>query len=227
VLVGAVADVLMMRAAMVVKLGGGSAAQGLDLVDRDAAHRIPLAGQVVLRVTLVRLIALVPAALAGAWAASRLVATTYHQLILPDDLAMPLALRALRDAADAAAVVVVIWLVGEFVGGLAARHLIARGGWTLAAFSRSLAAAVRRPGASLATFVLPTVSVAALAAPVLIASTILWSQLQGLLADDSAVLLIVPVTFLFVAVWGGGLLLVGLVATWRGLLASLETLRSR
>src|SRR5262249_40491843 len=79
---------------------------------------------------------------------------------------------------------------------------------------------------SLVTFALPTAAIPLLAVPVLVGSAVVWNALQGLLADDSAVLLIVPVTFLFVTVWGGGLALVGLVGTWRGLMASRDTLRS-
>ena len=52
-----------------------------------------------LRATLVRSLWMLPVAIASVWGAARLVDAAYHQLILPDDLAVPLAIRVLRDAA--------------------------------------------------------------------------------------------------------------------------------
>ena len=70
----------------------------------------------------IRLVAHVPTLVALGYAAVRIVIVTYRELLSPGDPAVPLALRVIARAPEAAAVVVVAWLVGETIGGLAARH---------------------------------------------------------------------------------------------------------
>lgn len=227
---GAVADLMLFRETMAVGLArqrGAVTPAGRDAVVREVVARVPLRPSLVLRVTLVRLVSLVPVAVASAWGASRLVAATYHQLILPDDLAVPLGLRVLHEAADAAIVVIVAWLFGELVGGLAVRQLVARGTSVPAALVRAVLGLAQRPATGAATFVLGTLLTTVVTLAVLLASAAIWSRLQGLLADDSAVWLVVPATLLLVAVWGGGLVAVGATVTWRSILTSFDVLRAR
>jgi hypothetical protein len=54
---------------------------------------------------------------------------------------------------------------------------------------------------------------------------VLWSRLQSLLADDVPVLLLLPATFVFVLVWTGGLVAVGIVAAWRSIAGTLDVAR--
>jgi hypothetical protein len=213
---GAAADILLVRAAT------GRAGE-VTAGDRGGA---PPGAGLLLQVSVVRLVALVPAAIAVAWAAARLVAAGYHQLILPDDTSVPLAIRIVREAADAVAVVVAVWLTTELIGGLAVREVVARGASLPAAFGNALLMLVRRPLSSMATFAASVATFVATAAPVLLVSALLWSRLQALLADDAAPWLVLPTTFLLVLAWGGGLLVVGVVVTWRGILTSLEVLRA-
>jgi hypothetical protein len=225
---GAVADVLLAREAL-----AGAAAYHDGLVTEHGRRRATAAAAAGTRVTpglvgrllVVRAIALLPVGLAVAWAATRLVAAGYHQLILPDDLALPLAVRILLEAVDAAVVVLVAWLLAEWVGGIAARHVIVGGRTAAAALGLALTGLVRRPLTSLATYGLGVVGVAIAAGPALLVAAVLWSRLQALLADNVPVLLLLPATFVFVLVWAGGLAAVGIVTAWRSVAGTLDVVR--
>jgi hypothetical protein len=180
----------------------------------------------VVQVFLIRLVTLAPVALAVAWGTARLVAAGYHQLILPDDLAVPLGLRILFEALDAAVVVLAVWLVSEWIGGMAVRHVVVSGRSVPMAFVEALAGIVRRPLTSVATYVLGVGALAVTAGPTLMIAAMVWSRLQALLADDVTILLLVPATLVFVLVWGGGLLAVGAVVGWRSILGNLDVLRA-
>jgi hypothetical protein len=225
---GAIADLLLAREAVAFALamnrrihgqtGGGD-------IDGEARLAIPITASGVSQVFLIRVATLVPVALAVAWAMSRLVAAGYHELILPDDLSVPLGVRILLQALDAAAVVVAVWLASELVGGLAVRQVILRGHSAPAALLAGFASLARRPVTTLVTYALGVVVVVATAGPTLLISAALWSRLQALLADNM-VLLVVPATFAFVLVWGGGLAAVGAAVAWRSLLGSIDVLRA-
>jgi hypothetical protein len=221
---GSVSDVLLMRAAASARI---ERQHGDDPVaaDEEALRRVPLDAAIVARLTVVRLISILPLAILGGYGAARLGSAIYHQLILPEDLDVPLAFRALREAADGVAAAIVGWLISDWIGALATRWLLAEDGWLLAAFPHSCRLLVRRPLTSLATFLLPTLLLIVAAVPILFASAALWSDVQALLADTNVVLAL-PLTMAFVAVWGGGLLLIGVIASWRGVFGALDTLRA-
>jgi len=73
----------------------------------------------------VRLAAHLPTFLALAYATVRIVIVTYEELLSPGDSTIPLVARVTAGAPDAIALVVVTWLLGETVGGLAARRAAA------------------------------------------------------------------------------------------------------
>jgi hypothetical protein len=227
---GAAADVLLGREAIAFALerqAGVVTEADRRAIEREARARLPLDAGLLGRVVLVRAIALLPVAAATAWATARLVAAGYHQLILPDDLRVPLALRILLEAIDGAVVVLIVWLGAEFVGGLAVRHVLVGGRSVPGAFLAALTDLVRRPGTTIATFLLGTAGLLLVAGPTLVLAAALWSRLQSLLADDVLVLLLLPATFLFVLVWAGGLVAIGAVSTWRGLAGGIDVLRGK
>jgi hypothetical protein len=198
---------------------------GREALERQVTVRVPVTPALVVRLLLVRAIALVPVAFAALWAANRLGAAGYHQLILPDDLRVPLAVRILLEARDAALVVAIVWLGSEFIGGLAVRHaMIGRRSVPMAVVA-ALVGLVRRPATTLMTFLVGAVAVLPVAGVVILSSALLWSRLQALLADGVTVLVLVPATLVFVLVWGGGLVLVGVLVTWRSLLGALDIAR--
>jgi hypothetical protein len=226
---GAIADVLLAREAIAAATAfrdGLVTEPGRARAMAAAVAATHVTPWLVGRLLVVRAFALLPVGLAIAWAATRLVAAGYHQLILPDDLTLPLAVRILLEALDAAVVVLVVWLVAEWVGGAAARQVIVGRRSTGAAFAVAVAGIVRRPLTSLATYGLGVVGLAVAAGPALLVAAVLWSRLQALLADDVPALLLLPATFVFVLVWTGGLAAVGVVTAWRSAAGTLDVLRA-
>ena len=210
---GSFADLALFRAA-----GGRTRTSGRSRRGVDATL-------VLLRLVLIRLLALTPLALAVAWSAQRFGAAIYRELILPDELVTPLVLRVLDRTRDAVAIVILAWLAGEFVGGIAVRHHLRRGDPIPVALLRPAVDLVRRPVTTLATFaasaILPVVAVA----PPLALAWFLFGGVRFALADGDLVLTIAAVV-LFVAAWVSALALAGLVAAWRSLLGSFEVLRA-
>jgi hypothetical protein len=239
VVVGAKADVMLARATLAALREGpgreesgravtGAARAGAGWSPADAGSDAgpPGSGSLVARLAVVRIVVLVPVAAAATWAASRLVAAGYHELILPDDLSVPLPIRILVGALDAAAVLTAVWLLAELLGGLAVRHVILTRRSIPGAIAASIAGCVRRPLTTGATWFLGLVVLIVTAGPTLVLAAALWNRLQVLLADAAPVVLLVPATFVFVLVWGGGLLLVGAGVTWRSVLGNLDMLRA-
>ena len=71
----------------------------------------------------VRLVAHLPTFVALGYAAVRIVIVTYQELLSPGEASIPIALRVLARAPDAIVVATVAWLLGEALGGIAARRL--------------------------------------------------------------------------------------------------------
>jgi hypothetical protein len=240
--IGASADLLLGRAALLEGVapphdGPGSAGEPPISADRGAAGGEPRrtagpsmdlsARTVTGRIVLVRAAALLPVAAAMAWATARLGAAGYHQLILPDDLTVPLVIRILGEALDAAIVVVIVWLLSELIGGLAVRHSVASGRGPLRGALGAVRSLVRRPLTSLATFIVGVVSVVVTAGIALATAAWLWSGVQVMVSDDAPAVLLVPAILGFVAAWGGGLLAVGVVVAWRGVFGWLDVVREQ
>jgi hypothetical protein len=224
--IGAAADLLLLREAATFVRPRDRWAGGPQGRPSSSTPSLALNPGLLLRLTLVRLLWMLPVAVAAVWAASRLVDAAYHQLILPDDLTVPLAIRVLRDAADAAAVVTVTWLLAETFAGLAARRLILGGGSIARAIGWAIVAPLRRPLTTAATLLLGTAGLVLAVVPPLLLANLLWRRLQVLLDGDQPAALTLVTISSFVAVWGLGLLLVALLATWRSLAWSFEVLRA-
>ena len=218
--IGAFTDVILGREAATFARVGAEP-------DRDRQRRITGFSSLLGRLVALRGLTLIPVAFAVAWATSRLVAAGYNQLILPDDLSIPLAVRILLDAMDAAVAVVVVWLVAELFGGLAVRHAILGRRSVPGAAAAAIRQVARRPLAVAATWITGVLGLVLAAGPALLLAAVLWSRLQALLADEAPLFRLLPAIFVFVLVWVGGLVLVGIVVTWRSLLGSLDTLRAQ
>jgi len=175
----------------------------------------------VARMLVVRLACLAPLAVACVWALGRLYAAGYHQLILPDDTATPLVVRILRDASDAAAVVLATWLITETIGGLAVRQVLVRDAGIVAALGMALGHVARRPVSTLGVALAGTVVLALLLGPGLFAAGVLWERMRLALEPGHSPLVLVALCTLFVASWLGALVLAGIAATWRSIAWSL------
>jgi hypothetical protein len=214
--VGALSDVLLTRTFVV---GSGR-----------APLRPELLGPALLgRLVAVRLAALVPVALALAFAAGPIVEATYRQLISPYDLAVPLVSRVVREVSPLIALIAGAWLLGEIVAGLAVRYIVLRNDSGILAIGRALGHLVRRPGTSVATTIFGLAGLVLAIGPPMVAASVVWSLLEASfvpsLGQGGDAVRIAFVGLCLVAIWTGGLFLCGVASAWRGLLWTAEVAR--
>lgn len=217
-------------------VGGGLAAAAAEvaLIERAlplaihpaAATRVLTVG-LAARVLLIRLVVLLPLVGALAWGLPRIVGAAYRELTLPVDTASPVAFRVLRDVPEVLLLVLLAWLIGETVGGIAVRRIVLFGETGAAALLGAFRHVVRRPATTLATIAVAACGSAVLVVPGLVAAGLAWQRLGRALAAGSDPVAIALLTSLFVAAWLLGLVLAGAAAAWRSLAWTLEVRRTR
>ncbi|HET7727518.1 MAG TPA: hypothetical protein VFK54_09355 [Candidatus Limnocylindrales bacterium] len=172
-----------------------------------------------------RLLGLVPPLVALLLSAPTLYDAFYRELVLPDELRSPLALRVLRDVPGTVLTVAAAWLVADAATSLAIRRHVLEGRGVVASWAAGWLGLVRRPirvvGTALATVALTI----GLVGPALVAGSLAWLRARDLLREDRDALAIVVAVLLFVALWLGGLLLAGVAATFRGAAWTFEVVR--
>ena len=210
-------------------VGGGllAAAAESELVRRIAADEeawgaaepgrgIHLALHPAWRVLTVRLIASLPLLLAVSWGAIRIVSVAYRELTVPSDVAVPLVARVVGGASDAVAIVIGAWLLGETVGGLAARRVILSGERVPVALRAAVLRLLRAPGrcAALALVTLLPVALALLVAA--LATSVAWEALRAAMSFDAGALVVFVLVVALVGLFVGGMALIGVASAWRG-----------
>jgi hypothetical protein len=162
-----------------------------------------------------RLVAGLPLAVATAAGSLRLVELTYRELTLPSAYGAPLIVRVIRGAPDALFWIVVAWLVLEVWGALAARRIVLLGDGALPALGRAVVHALRRPATTVALAILPLATLLVVLIPSAVALSATWHAIRAELAGDAGALAVAGLVSLFVGLWGGALVLLGLVSAWR------------
>lgn len=160
----------------------------------------------------IRVVAHLPTVVAIGYAGLRIIDVLYLELTSPGDIATPLVLRILANAPDAPLAVGITWLVGEAVGGLAARRAAA-GEPVAAALGRSIRQVLSPNG--LATLATTTLALVALLVPYLLAVATAWQNVRAALLDGIGPVLILAALFLMVSTWVLGLALLGALLAWR------------
>lgn len=172
-----------------------------------------------------RLLGLVPPLVALLLSAPVLYDAFYRELVLPDELRSPLAIRVLRDVPGTVLAVAATWLVADAATSLAIRrHVLERRG-LVASWAAGWVGLVRRPvrvvGTALATVALTI----GLVGPGLVAGAFAWIRARDVLREDRDALAIVLSVLLFVALWLGALVLAGVGAAFRGAAWTFEVVR--
>jgi len=211
-LIGVWADLMLVRAA---------AADD----DVDIAVSLPVGRGAVWRGLAVRLMSLLPLVAALGWGSTRIIDAMYRQVILPDELSTPIVLRVLRDVPDAIGVIVLAWLVGEAVGGIAQRRLWSSEVSIPGALLWAVGRIVRRPFTSAATLAVTTVAVAAAVLPPALVAGIAWERLRIGLASQASAPEIAVALVVFVCLWFAALLLAGAATSLRSFAWTAETYR--
>lgn len=174
------------------------------------------------RILAVRLVAHIPLALALVWAAGRVVAVVYREFTVPVDTVTPLILRVARAMPESIALVVVAWLVGEIIGGLAARRVILADDGALRSLRWAISRLVRHPLRTAAAAIVPLAALIVVLVPSAAAASAAWWAIRIALVDDLPAVVTLLAVVLLVVVWGGQLVLLGLIAAWRGSTWTLE-----
>jgi hypothetical protein len=183
--------------------------------------RIALAGLVA------RLAAYVPFGIALGWGLSRLIGATYTELILPQNLGLPLAVRVLGRAPDAVVAIGVTWILGEVVSGLALRHLVLDARSVARALRAAVGDLVRHPASSLATTVVTDVALAVVAGVGVLAAVVAVERLRFGISVGGSPLELTIVLMLVAGTWAAALLATGALTAFRSVAWTYELTRRR
>ena len=217
-IVGALADIVLVEAS---SDGGAAAASRQPGVGKERTGTARL----VARLVGIRIVALIPLAIAMVVTARPIFDALYRQLTAPSQVAEPLVARIVADAAGPFAVVAAGWFIGELLGGIAVRLAILADLSLGRAVIGSLGLVMRRPLTTLATAVLASAGILLALGPSLIASGVAWSRLHGLVAGGTD-LTFALVSVIIVATWLATLVFASVGSAWRGLLWSTDVGRA-
>jgi hypothetical protein len=196
--------------------------EGLTVRPRVAAGRL-----LAVRVAAAHLLAHVPTVVALGFGTVRIVNVAYVELTSPFEVATPLVLRVITGAAAPIGAIVVVWLIGEIAGGLAARRIVLDGASLLGGLRRGFGDLVRRPVGTLVPALATTLVLAIDVAALLAAVAFVWSQVRAILVGSLADGLAVTLALLaFGGTWVGALALTGLIDAWRGAAMTFEAERA-
>jgi hypothetical protein len=174
------------------------------------------------RAATAHLVALAPLVFVLGLASVQIFAVAYRELVNPTD-AGSIVLRVIAGALGPVVTIVVVWILGEMVGGMAVRRIVLGGEPVLGAVGRAAADLVRRPWAALiaplATFAILVVDLAAMLAVVTLAWTEVRTRLIRPLDEPLATGLALATLG---AAWCLALLVTGLIVAWRSVALTFE-----
>ena len=194
-----------------------------DAGDADAGGTL----RAVARVAGVRLLLLVPVAVAAAVAIPAWVAVAYRELTVPSDVAAPLAARVLGGAPAASVAVLGAWLAAEIVGGFAARRSALLGASIRRALAGGIVDPFRAPLATALTVAAALGATVVVLVPTWWATGAAWDAARHALAGETDVVAALGTALLLAAAWLAGLVLAAIAAAWRATLVTMELLRRR
>ena len=232
-LIAAAAEVALHRAA--VAPGADRAVSGFPprvIAARDGtapaavtAATAPTTRGIVLRVAMVRLVLLLPVAIALAAAVPAWVQVAYRELLLPTDLAIPLPVRVIAGAPLPAAVVIAAWLAAEVLGGLAARRVALHGSSVAGSLRAAAGDVASAPVSASLTLTLAIGGTLLVLVPAVVVVGAAWDHARIALVDGTDAAGIILTTLVLVAAWAGCLAVAGIAAAWRSALWTAEQAR--
>jgi hypothetical protein len=178
------------------------------------------------RVLALRLIAWLPLALAIGFGIASIVQVTYAELTRPADVASPLVTRVARQVVGQVALIVIAWIVGEVVGGVATRRaVLGRGGYG-ASLASAVRTSARRPLSWLVPWLGTTAVLVLVMGGALVAAALAWARVVDALADRSTEAPAAYTTLaIFVALWLAAMFLGGVVLAVRSASQTFEHVR--
>ncbi len=194
-----------------------AAEEGLGLGDGSLAGA-PGTG----RVAIVRLLALVPVALAATLAWQPVYDAAYRQLVLPQDLVTPLPVRVVGDVPWLLAGLALVWLASDAAAAVGVRRLVLERRSVGSAWLLGWTDLVRRPLRVLPTALFGLGILVLLVAPAIAAAALGWDRLRDILGGGREPLIVIAAVVTWVAVFLGGLVLAGLGAGVRAAAWTIE-----
>jgi hypothetical protein len=179
------------------------------------------------RVLLIRLIAHAPLLIVLAWSAARIYQATYAELTSPFEVVTPLVLRILSDVPDAIAAVLMAWLIGEVAGGLGVRYVVLGARSTVAGLLAGWWHMLRHPVSTLATLFVTDLLLAVAVATGFVIASIGWQLVEATVLGTGDTLLAIGAVVALVAAWLAGLIVTGIVTSWRSVSWTAEWLRTQ
>jgi hypothetical protein len=177
------------------------------------------------RAAAAHLVALIPMALTLAFGSVQIFGVAYRELVNPSD-AGPIVLRVIGGASGPVAAIVIMWILGEVVGGMAVRRIVLAGESVGGAVQHAAVDLIRRPAggllAPLATTAVLVVDLGAVLAVVMIVWTEVRTRLLRPLDEPFATLLALATLG---AAWCLALLVTGLIDAWRSSAMTFELMR--
>jgi hypothetical protein len=220
-------------------IGGGWVAAAIEIVlirdGREAMAEEGLTvqsaprsgGLLTSRVMAAHLLAHIPTALVLGIGSVRIASVAYIELTNPFEVATPLVLRVIAGAAAPVSAIVAVWLLGEIVGGLAARRMVLGGAALLGSLRRAVGDLVRRPAGTLVPALGTTLVFAVDLLALLAATAFVWGQVREQLVGPLTEPMTLTVSLLaFGGTWVGALALTGLIDCWRSAAMTFESERA-
>lgn len=187
-----------------------AAEEGLRAPDRDLAGA-PGPG----RIALIRLLGVVPVAVALLVAWRPLYDAAYRELVLPDDLVTPLPFRVIADVPWPLFAIGATWLISDAAAAAGVRRLLLDRRRVVAAWLLGWTDLIRRPHRMLATALLGVGVVLLLLGPALLASAAGWARVREILLENRDPVGELAAVAIWVAIWLGGLVLAGVATAFR------------
>jgi hypothetical protein len=219
----AAAEVALHRAAATPREGSGAVHGTLD----DAPTTLRPTRVMVRRLASVRLLLLVPVAVALAAAVPAWVQVGYQELVLPSNLGVPFPVRVIAGAPIGGVLVVATWLVAEVLGGIAARRIVLDGSSTVGSLWGAVRDVARAPASAALTTALAIGGTLLVSVPVVVMVGAAWDHARVALVDGWDPAGVLVATFALVAAWAGCLVVAGIAAAWRSALWTAELARHR
>lgn len=186
----------------------------------------PAGRWLVSRSTAIHLLAHLPTLGAAALATIEGIGVAYGELTNPSDVS-PIALRVVAGTAIPILVVLGLWLIGETLGGIAARRVVLRGSSVGRAMRGAVADLARRPGGALLMPVLTSGVLILDLAAVLAVVGVVWTEVRDRLAHPLADPVATALTVATLgAAWSLALVVTGLIAAWRSVALTFEQERA-
>jgi hypothetical protein len=176
----------------------------------------------IVRIAVVRLLALAPVAVALLLAWRPVYDVTYRELILPDNLATPLPIRVLGDVPWVLIGIAVAWLLGDAAAAVGVRRLVIERRPVLVAWLLGWGDLIRRPHRVIPTALVGVSVLLLLTVPALLAAAVGWTRVRDVVLEGRDLTTTLVALLTWVGTWLGALVLAGIGQAFRSATWTLE-----